>query len=223
MLLQLLLTPIYDHFNMAIHSKQDQEKVYNGSIASGALLVPESRTIARLLLAGADQKTVKEAILKGNILQKRSPQTAKIHGSLIQKRLILMNPPHWEMVVQGHAALATQAVMAAAIKHSHLIGDFMQSVVKAHWQTFQTSLFSSDWHYFMENCAQLDPRVDTWTAQTRAKLKQVVFKILAESGYINNTKSCVLQSVAVEPELRHYLTAHSETYITSCMAATENG
>lgn len=205
---------------MAFHPKQDQKKVYNGAIASGALLAPESRKIARLLLAGADQNTIKDAILRGNILQKRSPQTAKTHESLIKKRLMLMDHDHWEMVVHGHAALVTQALMAAAIKHSHLIGDFMQSVVKEHWQTFQKSLFDSDWYYFMENCAQFDPRVDTWTDQTRAKLKQVVFRVLAESGYIDNTKSRLLQPVAIEPELRHYLTAHSEDYIICCMSAT---
>jgi len=206
---------------MAFHPKQDQKKVYNGSIASGSLLVPESREIARLLLEGADQKALKDAILRGNILQKRSPKTAKIQGSLIKKRLILMSSPHWEMVAHGHAALSAQAVMAASIKHSHLIGDFMLSVVKEHWQTFQKSLSNSDWHHFMENCAQLDPRVDTWTDKTRAKLRQVAFRALAEAGYINNTKSRLLQSVAIEPELRQYLIAHSEAYILSCMSATE--
>ena len=206
---------------MAIHSKQDQKKVYDGGIVAGSLLVPESRGIARLLLEGGDENIWKDAIMKGNILQKRSPKTAKIQGSLIQKRLILMHSPHWEMVVHGHAALATQAVMAAAIKHSHLIGDFMQSVVREHWRTFQKSISDSDWHHFMENCAQLDPRVDAWTEKTRAKVKQVVFRVLAEAGYIQSTKSRLLQPVSIEPELRKYLDAHSEAYVLRCMSATE--
>ncbi len=206
---------------MAPYSTQGQKRTYDGGIVAGSLLVPESREIARLLLEGEDKNAWKDAIMKGNILQKRSPQTAKIQGSLIQKRLLLMNPPHWEMLVHGHSALATQAIMAAAIKHSHLIGDFMLSVVKEHWQTFQKSISNSDWHYFMEHCAQLDPRIDSWTDKTRAKLKQVVFRVLAEAGYINNTKSRLLQSVAIEPDLRQYLSTYSEAYILSCMSATE--
>ena len=206
---------------MAIHSKQDQKKVYDGGIVAGSLLVPESREVARLLLEGANEKALKDAIIRGNILQKRSPQTAKRQGALIQKRLILMNHHHWELVVHGHSILATQAIMAAAIKHSHLIGDFMQSVVKEHWQTFQKAISNSDWHHFMENCAQLDARLDSWTDKTRAKLRQVVFRVLDEAGYISNTKSRLLQSVAIEPDLRQYLIAHSEAYILSCMSATE--
>ncbi|MFO7839746.1 MAG: DUF1819 family protein [Desulfosalsimonadaceae bacterium] len=206
---------------MAPHSTQGQKKTYDGGIVAGSLLVPESREVARLLLQGKDKNAWKDAIMKGNILQKRSPETAKRQGRLIQKRLSLMNPEHWELVSEGHAALATQAVMAAAIKHSHLIGDFMQSVVREHWRTFQKTISDSDWHHFMENCAQLDPRVDTWTDKTRAKLKQVVFRILAEAGYIQSTKSRQLQPVSIEPALRKYLDAHSEAYVLRCMSATE--
>jgi len=206
---------------MASHSTQGQKKIYDGGIVAGSLLVPESREIARLLLQGEDKNAWKDAIMKGNILQKRSPETARRQGRLIQKRLLLMSPDHWELVSEGHAALATQAVMAAAIKHSHLIGDFMQSVVREHWRTFQKSISDSDWHHFIENCAQLDPRVDAWTEKTRAKLKQVVFRILAEAGYIQSTKSRLLQPVPIEPELRKYLDAHSEAYVLRCMSATE--
>ena len=206
---------------MAPHSTQGLKKTYDGGIVAGSLLVPESREIARLLLQGDDKNAWKDAIMKGNILQKRSPETAKRQGRLIQKRLSLMSPDHWEMVAEGHAALATQAVMAAAIKHSHLIGDFMLSVVREHWRTFQKTISNSDWHHFMENCAQLDPRVEAWTEKTRAKIKQVVFRILAEAGYIQSTKSLLLQPVSIEPELRKYLDAHSEAYVLRCMSATE--
>jgi hypothetical protein len=202
------------------HSKQEQKKTYDGGIVAGSLLVPESREIARLLLEGTDENAWKDAIMKGNILQKRSPETAKRQGRLIRKRLLLMKPDHWEMVAEGHTSLATQAVMAAAVKHSHLIGDFMQSVVRQHWQTFQKSISNSDWYRFMETCAQVDHRVEAWTEKTRAKLKQVVFRVLAEAGYIKSTKSLLLQPVSIEPELRKYLDVHSEVYVLRCMSAT---
>jgi len=206
---------------MPFYPKQGQKKVYDGGIVAGSLLVPESREIARLLLAGEDKNAWNNAIMKGNILQKRSPETAKRQGRLIQKRLLLMKPEHWEMVAEGHTSLATQAAMAAAVKHSHLIGDFMQSVVREHWQTFQKSISNSDWYHFMEICAQVDPRVEAWTEKTRAKLKQVVFRILAEAGYIQSTKSLLLQPVSIEPELRKSLDSNLETYVLKCLSATE--
>jgi len=206
---------------MVPHSMQGQKKTYDGGIVAGSLLVAESREIARLLLGGEDEDAWRNAIMRGNILQKRSPETAKRQGRLIQKRLLLMKPDHWEMVVNAHADLSTQAVMAAAVKHSRLIGDFMDSVVRPHWQTFQKSLSDTDWNHFLSECAQLDPRVEEWSENTRKKLKQVVFRILAESGYLSDTKNRVLQPVSIEPELRKYLIANNEDYVLNCMSANE--
>ncbi len=206
---------------MPPHSQQKQTKTYDGGIVAGSLLLAESREIARMLLQGGGPEVWKEAILKGNILQKRSPETARRQGRLIQKRLSLMKPSLWEMIADSHADLSTQAVMAAAVKHSRLVGDFMGSVIRPHWQTFQKSISDTDWNHFLSDCAQLDPRVEAWSENTRKKLKQVVFRILAESGYLSDTKNRVLQPVSIEPELRKYLIANNEDYVLNCMAATE--
>ncbi|MFP4257063.1 MAG: DUF1819 family protein, partial [Desulfobacterales bacterium] len=200
---------------------QNSKKTYDGGIVAGSLLVAESREIARMLLQGGGPEAWKEAILKGNILQKRSPETARRQGRLIQKRLSLMKPPLWEIIANSHTDLSTQAVMAAAVKHSRLIGDFMDAVVRPHWQTFQKSISDTDWNHFLAECAQLDPRVEAWSENTRKKLKQVVFRILAESGYLSDTKNRVLQPVSIEPELRKYLIAYNENYVLNCMSATE--
>jgi hypothetical protein len=199
---------------------QKQSKIYNGDIVAGSLLVAESRQIAELLLKGADPEDWSDAVLKNNILQKRSPETARRQARLIKKRLVLMKPALWEMVVNAHAGLATQAVMAAAIKHSRLLGDFMNTVVREHWRTFQKSMSISDWHHFMETCAQVDPGVERWSDSTRAKLKQVVFRILAEAGYVDSTRSLILQPVSIEPELITYLKSNAEDYVINCMSVT---
>jgi hypothetical protein len=132
-----------------------------------------------------------------------------------------MKPSLWKMIVDSHSDLSTRAVMAAAVKHSRLVGGFMDSVVRRHWQTFQKSISDTDWNHFLSECAQLDPGVEAWSENTRKKLKQVVFRILAESGYISDTKNRVLQSVSIEPELIQYLSANNEDYVLHCMSATE--
>ncbi|NQU65102.1 MAG: DUF1819 family protein [SAR324 cluster bacterium] len=40
----------------------------------------------------------------------------------------------------------------------------------------------------MLNCTNIDPTIEGWADSTRKKLRQIIFKILAEAGYINNTK-----------------------------------
>lgn len=199
---------------------QKQNILYNGEIVAGSLLVAESREIAKLLSEGKNGETWNEAVVTNNILQKRNPETARRQAGLIKRRLLLMKPALWEMIAKADAGLATQAVMAAAIKHSRLLGDFMNRVVREHWRTFQKSITITDWNHFMETCAQVDPKVESWSDSTRAKLKQVVFRILAEADYVENTRSLMLQPVLIEPELLTYLKSNAEEYVINCMTAT---
>ena len=53
------------------------DKIYNSSIISGSLLMEESRNIADLLLKKVGSDQWYQAIVVENILQKRSPVTAK--------------------------------------------------------------------------------------------------------------------------------------------------
>jgi len=195
-------------------------QIYNGEIVAGSLLVTESRKIARLLLNHADQNTWHRAIVVENILQKRSPVTAKRQARLIRNRLILMKPALWEIIDEGSYDAATQTLLAAAIKHSRLIGDFMDTIIRQHWQTFTKKISVKDWKDFLETCAQMEPAVDQWTDSTRSKLKQIVFRILAESKYIAGTRSPYLQPVSIIPDVRQHLVKNSEDYVLRCMDVT---
>ena len=53
-----------------------ENKIYNGEIVAGSLLLEESRKIARLLLEKVDSDGWRQAIVLDNILQKRSPSAA---------------------------------------------------------------------------------------------------------------------------------------------------
>jgi len=202
-------------------SKPNNTVTYNGEIVAGSLLINESRKIASLLLNNADSKAWHQAIVIENVLQKRSPVAAKLHARLIKNRLSLMKPDLWEIVDNGSADVAIQALLAAAIKHSRLVGDFMDTVIRQHWQTFTKTISIKDWKDFLEICAQVDPKVDEWTETTRSKLKQIVFRILAESKYIASTRSPKLLPVSIVPDIKQYLVKNSEDYVLRCMEVTQ--
>ncbi len=198
-------------------SSSDNTVIYKGDIVAGALLLRESREIARLLLDNVDPETWQRAIVVENILQKRSPVTAMRQARLIRDRLTLMGPDLWKLVTHGPREGATQALLAAAIKHSRLVGDFLDAVVRKHWRTFTPAICVKDWKDFLETCAQVDPHVDRWTDSTRTKLRQIVFRMLAEARYIQDTRSLWLLPVSIVPEVEQYLINHSEKYVLRCM------
>jgi hypothetical protein len=200
--------------------KLNHNIIYNAEIVAGSLLIRESRKIVRLLLDNATPDQWHQAIVIDNILQKRTPASAKRQARLIKNRLSLMKSDLWEIILNGANDTATQAVMSAAIKHSRLLGDFMDKVIRQLRQTFAPNISDKDWRDYIEVCTQVDPGIEQFSDSTRAKIKQVVLRILAESKYIDNTKSLQLLPVSVIPEIRQYLIKNSEKYVLRCMEVT---
>ena len=94
-------------------------------MTAGSLKVTESRVIADLLLKQAEANTWKSALGRDNLLQARSPATAQRLSRLIRNRLETMTPDLWKLVRDGSATVATHACLAAAVKHSDLLADFL--------------------------------------------------------------------------------------------------
>ena len=194
--------------------------IYKGDIVAGSLLIPESRKIARLLLNRADSAAWHQTVIVKNILQKRSPAAAKRQARLIRNRLALMGPELWTMIDKGSSDIVTQALLAAAIKHSRFLGDFMDKIIREHWRTFKPKISNKDWETLFETCVQIEPAILNWSQTTLSKLRQVVFRILAEAKYIDGTRSLKLLPVSIVPEVRQYLKKHQENYVLRCMEVT---
>ena len=126
-----------------------ENKIYNGDIVAGSLLMEESRKIAQLLLENVDRQGWHQAVVLDNILQKRSPAAAKRQARLIKDRLTLMDRALWQLIVDGSSETTSQALLAASIKHSRLVGDFMNTVLRQHRLTFTKKLTASDWNHYL--------------------------------------------------------------------------
>jgi hypothetical protein len=194
-----------------------EASLYNAEISAGSLMLRESRKIAKLLLAGADEEAWNKALYIDNILQKKIRATARRMARLIRNRLDLMTPDLWKMIIGGSSEVAIQALLAAAIKHSHLLGDFLNDVIKEYYKVFNQQLSIRDWNNFLVACEHRDPAVATWSQSTRAKLGQVVFRILAEAKYLDSTRSMKLMPVVLAPEIQEYLKENQESYVLRCM------
>ena len=190
---------------------------YRADITAGALKVLESRIIADLLLRGLDEMGWKDAIYGQNVLQTRSPKTAARLTLLLRGRLALMDADLWKLVRDGSGTVATQACLAAAVKHSALLGDFLDLMVREQYIRYAKALSTTVWDDYILDCRGRDPEMPQWSTATMDRLRSSVFQILAQAGYIANTRTLTLQPVYLASPVLDYLTAHQEHYVLRCI------
>jgi len=125
------------------------------------------------------------------------------------------------MVRDGEREQATQAAFASAIKNSHLLGDFMDIVIREERELFATKLEYGMWSDYLIGCRGRDPDMPQWSDETVQKLRSSVFSMLAEAGYLKDTRSLLLQNVFADAELAAYLRDRGESYVLRCMEVAE--
>lgn len=190
---------------------------YTADITAGALKVPESRVVADLLLQHVDHDSWNNAIMKENVLQTRNPATAIRLARLIRGRLEAMDAELWKLVRDGTATASTHAILAAAVKHSPLIGDFLDLVVREQYRLFNPVLSNALWEDYLSDCRGRDPDMPQWNDSTRRRLRSSVFQTLAQAGFLESTKTLKLQPVHIAPQVLRYLQDHHEESVLRCI------
>lgn len=190
---------------------------YNAEISAGSLMPLESRRLAELLQTNPDETTWNHAVGTDNILQKKTAATARRQARLIKRRLTTLAPEAWKLIAERDTEVSIQMLLAAAVKHSQLLGDFLLNVYANRQRRLELSLSPSDWHDFLVECAHRDPTVATWSESTKKKLLEVIVRILVEAKYLNNSRSMQLTPRSLHPDVRRYLTMHDESYVLECL------
>jgi len=197
------------------------EGIYKANITAGALLVPESRKIADLMLRNVSPQEWKDEIEQKNLLQKLSVSSSKRVASHIRSRLELMTPELWQMVRDGDAILATQAIFTAAIKHCRILGDYLDLVVREQFRRLEDKLTPALWDEFVLSCKQRDPLMEDFPPSTAKKMRSVVHKILVEVGFLKSAYDWHLKKIEIVPEVMEYLKKNNEEYVLKCIQVSK--
>ena len=178
---------------------------YNAEISAGSLLPLESRRVAALLLTQPHENEWVQAIEVQNILQKRTPATARRQATLIRKRLLTLTPQALEMIATRESEVSVQLLLTAAIKHSQLLGDFLRNTYWQQQRRFEAALSGKDWQDFLAESAHHDPSVLDWSDSTKKKL------------FLDATRTKKMTPPSLHPAVIRYLRENHETYALQCM------
>ena len=181
---------------------------YDSDLIGGSLMVRESRLIADLLLREAIPEQWHQAIQIDNILQKRTPASAQRNATAIRKRLERLEPDFWKALRDGDDELATQVAFCGALERNLLLLEFMETVMRDAYISQAQHLDSYIWSDFLDERSQRDPDICEWKESSKKKMGQVVFRMLAEAGYLKRAllhKDLKCKAPLIEPNLRRNL------------------
>ena len=190
---------------------------YDSDLIGGSLMVRESRIIADLLLQQATAEQWQQAIQLENVLQKRTAASAQRNATAIRKRLERLEPDFWKALRDGDDELATQVAFCGALERNLLLVEFMETVLRDAYTSQAEQLDSYVWLDFLEERSQRDPDIVDLKESSKKKMGQVVFRMLAEVGYLKSTRKLELQRVIIRAELRMLLEEHYKQRIKRCM------
>jgi hypothetical protein len=195
--------------------------IYTATITSASLRLRESRVVAKLLLERVSDDRWHQAVVVKNILRMNSHHSIRRVTALLRARLEPLGEGLWEMVRDGSLELATQAVFAGAIRHSRLLGDFLDITMREQRALFAKHIEYHMWNEYIEGCRGRDPEMPHWSDSTIARLRSAVFSMLAEAGYLKDTRTLLLQNTYVDMQLAAYLRDRGENYVLRCMEVNE--
>ena len=182
--------------------------IYNAEISAGALMVVETKLLAKLLLKNPSKEDWKQAIEIDNILQKKTPATAKRQAILVKKRLDCVAPEILEQIASGDNELTLQLIFASSLLHSQLHLDYMKKVYGEHLRLYESHLKKNAWEHFWDECAILDSNINNWSELTKNKLNQVIVKILSQAKFIDSTGTKKITPPDIRPEVSNLVKKH---------------
>ncbi|ELI8050864.1 DUF1819 family protein [Yersinia enterocolitica] len=179
-------------------------KDYLGDIIGGSLMLRESRVIAKLLTTSPDEEKWTNAIVNDNALQKTSMHSAKRMASTLRKRLQPMGEAFWAELSGVSDDTARQMLLLATMCQSPVLTDFMATTLCDARQMYREALRSDDWQEFILSRQRAIVGLEQYSESSIQKMGSNVFKILADSGYLESGRSKKLKNVYMLPQIREW-------------------
>lgn len=169
------------------------------TITREQFLFHEMRIVARLLDDGMDEEQVKEEVVVNNLFQYPTERMIKNIASVCLNRFKETNSKELIHIVATESSdVAKQACLFLMMNYYRLVWEFMITVIGEKYRTKDSSFTKMDLNSFFTRLQEQNVVVASWSDSTINKCKQVLKKTLVENGYLDNTRSEVLNNILLD-------------------------
>lgn len=173
------------------------------TITREQFLYREMRIVAKLLSEGKDQKQVIEEVVSNNLFQYPTERMIKNITQVCLNRFKEVDSKELiNIVANESSSVAKQACLFLMMNYYRLVWDFMITVIGEKYRTKDYSFTKMDMNSFFTCLQEQNDTIASWSDATITKCKQVLKKILVETGYLDNTKTEVLNPVLLDFSLK---------------------
>ena len=162
---------------------------YSAKLTGEPFLYNETKIIAQYLLEGISPEELKQKNKNENLIKYKSPKSIVRVNSPIFKRLAVMDEEMLDEFVHSDIETSKYILLYAIMKTDRLVKDFIIEVYKDKLFMRKDYIEKFDIDNWYEEKCILSKMLRERTESTTAKLKQVLMKILQDSGLVIKEKN----------------------------------
>lgn len=155
--------------------------------------MPETLAIARQFREIRDWKQVAAATRSENLLRQRTEASTARLLREIRPRLEQLSPAELDFLVSADPRDQRLLLFIAICRRYRFIREFTIEVLWPKIQASEIQVYPGDLVRFIEDKGIHAPEVEKLTDKSRAKVRQVILRILSEAGLMDSTDSRKLQ------------------------------
>lgn len=162
---------------------------YSFSFISGALYVKECLAVARSIQAHGDWAAARERVIAGNVLRQRSRESTVRLFREIRHRLQELTATELAFLCGAGAQEQRQLLLVAVCLRYRFIREFVLEVLRPKALSADLQLYPGDVGRFFDSKSDVAPEVERLTVKSRAKVAQVMVRMLVEGGLLDSVRS----------------------------------
>lgn len=162
---------------------------YSFSFISGALYLKECLAVASVLREQRDWGKVRNSVIKANALRQRTLESSLRLFREIRHRLQEMTWKEVEFLCQADTHDQRQLLFIAVCLRYRFVREFTEEVLRPKAMASDLQLYPGDIGRFFDIKGDAAPEVERLTAKSRAKVEQVLVRMLAEAGLLDSPRS----------------------------------
>lgn len=185
------------------------------SYTAASLSVYESEIIADLYGQTKDWDSVYQSVVEDNALQKGALSTRKREFIELKKRLQTLTPEQLSYYSDASSSDIKSLTMLSCFKLYKFIFDFATEIMRKKLLLFDFQMLNSDYESFYDSKRVAYDNLNTISEGTQYKLKQVMFLMFEQAGFIDSVKNKNIQKPYLSQELIKLIVVDDPKYLSA--------